>query len=202
VSTLLPIDLATPRSAVLDPPLTDAELKALAIASDWFGLERTREGKILMHPPTGGLTSGGNGEIVFQLHSWWKTHRRGRVFDSNGTFFLADSSMLSPDASYVLPSKLKGLTKDELTGFPRLCPDFVIELLSISDSLPKVQEKMERWIENGATPGWLIDPYKKKLYVYEHGSQVTVVSGNAVHGKGPVEGFVLDLDELWRCYEV
>jgi Uma2 family endonuclease len=202
VPTLLPIDVATPRSAVLDPPLTDAELEALSIASDWFRLERSREGKILMHPPAGGLTSDGNAEITSQLRVWWKTHRLGRVFDSNGTFFLADSSMLSPDASYVLPNKLKGLTKDELTGFPRVCPDLVIELLSISDSLPKAQEKMERWIEKGATLGWLIDPYKKKVDVYVPGSETAIESGNTVRGQGPVEGFTLDLDELWRCYEV
>jgi Uma2 family endonuclease len=182
--------------------LTDAELEAVCIASEWFRLERTREGKILMHPPTGGLTSDGNSEITSQLRVWWKTHRRGRLFDSNGTFFLADSSMLSPDASYVLPNKIKGLSRDELTGFPRLCPDFVIELLSISDSLPKAQEKMERWLENGVTLGWLIDPYKKKVYVFVPGSETAIESGNTVRGQGPVEGFTLDLAELWRCYEV
>jgi Uma2 family endonuclease len=202
VSTPFPIDVATTRSAVLDPPLTDAELEALAIASDWFRLERTREGKILMHPPTGFLTSDGNSEITSQLRIWWKTHRLGRVIDSNGTFFLADSSMLSPDASYILPNRLKGLTKDKLTGFPRLCPDFVVELLSISDSLAKAQEKMERWIENGVTLGWLIDPYNKKVYVYVSGSETAIETGNTVRGQGPVEGFTLDLDELWRCYEV
>ncbi len=97
--------------------------------------------------------------------------------------------MLSPDASYVLPNKLKGLTKDELTGFPHLCPDFVVELLSVSDTLPKAREKMERWIENGVTLGWLIDPYKKKVYVYEPGGQDTVVSGNAISGEGSGRGF-------------
>ena len=110
--------------------------------------------------------------------------------------------MLSPDASYVLPKRLKGLTRDDLTGFPRLCPDFIIELLSISDSLPKAQQKMERWIENGATLGWLIDPYKKKVYIYEPDRKAPAVSGNTVQGNGPVEGFTLDLDELWRCYEI
>ena len=68
------------------------------------------------------------------------------------------------------------MTKDDLTGFPRLCPDFVVELLSISDSVPKAQQKMERWMENGATLGWLIDPYKKKVYVYEPGREAAVVS--------------------------
>jgi Uma2 family endonuclease len=202
VVTLLPIDAATPRSLVLDPPLTDAELEALCAASDWFSFERTREGEILMHPPAGGFTSDGNAEIVSQLRSWWKTHRRGRVFDSSGGFFLPDGSMLNPDASYVLPQTLRGVDKEQLTGFPRLCPDFVVELLSISDSLSKAQQKMERWIENGAALGWLIDPYNKKVYVYQPEREAAAVSGNAIQGQGPVEGFTLDLDELWRCYEI
>jgi Uma2 family endonuclease len=155
-----------------------------------------------MHPPTGALSGDGNSEVVLQLRSWWKTHRRGRTFDSNTGFFLSDGSMLSPDASYVLPKKLKGLKKDDLTGFPHLCPDFVIGLLSKSDSLPKAREKMERWLENGVALGWLIDPYKKKIYVYEPGRKASTVSGKAVRGTGPVEGFTLDLDELWRCYEI
>jgi Uma2 family endonuclease len=202
VQPLLPIDAETPRSLVLDPPLTDAEFEALCASSDWFRFERTRKGEVLMHPPAGGLTSDGNGEIIAQLRSWWKTHRQGRVFDSSAGFYLPDSSVLNPDAAYILPHKLKGLTKDELTGFPRFCPDFVIELLSTSDSVSRAEQKMERWIENGAQLGWLIDPYQKKVFVYEPGREVFVVSGSAVSGKGPVEGFTLDLDELWRCYEV
>ncbi len=202
MSALLPIDAETPRSLIVDPPLTDAELETVCVASDWFWFERTRDGEILMHPPAGCLTGAGNSEITFQLRSWWNTHRQGRMFGSSCGFFLADSSMMNPNASYVLPDKLKGLTKDELTGFPRLCPDFVVELLSRSDSVAKAQQKMERWIENGATLGWLIDPHQKKVYVYVPGSETAIESGNTVRGQGPVEGFTLDLDELWRCYEV
>ena len=199
---LLPIDAETPRSMVLDPPLTDAVFEALCAASDWFRFERTREGEILILPPAGGFSSIANAEIVGQLRSWTKTYRRGRMFGSSAGFYLADSSILNPNAAYIQSHKLEGLTKDDLTGFPRLCPDFVVELLSVSDSMPKAQQKMERWIENGATLGWLIDPYKQQVHVYEPGAQAAVVSGKAVHGKGPVEGFTLDLDELWRCYEI
>ena len=200
--TLLPIGAETPRSLVLDPPLTDAEFEALCAANDLISFERTREGEILMHSPTGGFTSRGNAELLGQLHAWWKTHRRGMLFDSNGGFFLPDSSMLNPDAAYVLPDKVIGLKRDDLTGFPYLCPDFVVELLSISDSTSKAQQKMERWIENGASLGWLIDPYEKKVYVYQAGVETAAVTGNALHGRGPVEGFTLDLDELWPCYEI
>lgn len=174
----------------------------MCAANDITRFERTREGEILMHSPTGGFTSTGNAEITFQLNSWWKTHRQGRVFDSNGGFYLADSSMLTPDAAFLGPEKLKGLSKEELTGFPHVCPDFVIELLSVSDNVTQAKQKMERWIENGAALGWLIDPYRKTVYVYESGRQAAVFNGNNIQGTGPVAGFILDLDELWRRYEI
>ena len=199
---VLPVDAETPRRLVLDPPLTDAQFQELCTSNDWFRYERTREGEILMHPPTGSITSDGNAEITGQLRSWWKTHRRGKTYDSSGGFFLPDGSMLNPDAAYVLPQKLKGFTKDDLTGFPYLCPDFIIELLFASDSLPKARQKMERWMENGVALGWLIDPYKKRVYVYEPACKAVAVSGKMVQGSGPVEGFTLDLDELWRRYEI
>ncbi len=141
--TLLHVEVETPRSLVLNPPLTDAEFEALCAANDLVYFERTREGEILIHSPAGGFTSRENAEIGAQLHSWWETHRRGGVSDSSGGFFLPDGSMQNPDAAYVLPQKLKGLTKDDLTRFPYLC-----------------------------------------------------------QGSGPVEGFTLDLDELWRFYEI
>jgi Uma2 family endonuclease len=187
---------------VINPPLTDAEFEAIALGSEWFRYERTRDGEILMHPPAGGFTGRGNAEIIAQLHGWWRASRRGSVFDSSTGFFLPDGSVLNPDAAFVLPRKLKGLTKDDLTGFPHLCPDFVVELLSPSDSLSKAQEKMDRWLENGTALGWLIDPYQRQVHVYEPGCETGVIAGTEIRGNGPVEGFILDLEELWRCYEV
>ena len=197
-----PVDAETPRSLIVNPPLTDAEFEAMCAAEEWFRLERTREGEILMNPPAGGFTSSANARINFKLYSWWETHQRGKVYDSSGGFHLADTSILNPDSAYVGPAKLKGLKKDSLTGFPRLCPDFVIELLSESDSVPKAKQKMERWIENGAGLGSLIDPHKKQVHVYAPGRKPSIVRGKAVEGSGPVAGFILDLEELWRCYEI
>ena len=64
------------------------------------------------------------------------------------------------------------------------------------------KDKMERWIENGAALGWLIHPYQRKVYIYEPGRKASVSSGKVIQGKGSVEGFPLDLDEVWRCYEI
>ena len=184
----------------MDPPLTDAEFEGLCRENDGVQFERTKEGVIRMNPPAGGWTSDGNAEIVYQLRSWWVTHERGRVFESSAGFRLPDGATLSPDAAYVSPETLSTIPKGALKGFPRLCPDFVIELLSESDTLPKLQAKMGDWIANGACLGWLIDPYSRQVYVYRPDQEPASVTADRIRGEGPVEGFVLDLSRVWKCY--
>ena len=110
-----------------------------------------------------------------------------------------DGSMMSPDASYLTAETFARLDL-KLCGFPHLCPDFVVELLSATDSLPKIKRKMELWIENGAALGWLINPRKRQVFVYAAGRPPAVVTGSVVQGSGPTAGFVLDLTEVWERY--
>ena len=202
MGTLLPFNAAAaPRSLVLDPPMTDAELEEFCSLNDVARIERTNEGVIRMNPPAGMFTSDGNAELIAQLRDWWKTHRRGRVCDSNAGFYLPDGSMLSPDAAYLLPETLAHMTTADRKGFPHLCPDFIIELHSESDRLYEAQAKMEQWIANGVQLGWLIDPYQQQVYVYKAGSHAVWSAVSAVDGEGPVAGFQLDLTEVWSCYE-
>jgi len=192
---------ATARTLRIEPPMTDAELEAFCRENGAARIERTREGVILMNPPAGFFSSSGNAKLVTQLTNWWETHRRGEVGDSSAAFYLPDGSLLSPDASYLTEETLAKLDRAELHGFPHICPDFVIELLSETDRLPKTKRKMELWMENGAALGWLIDPKEKRVFVYEAGRQTpTLITGNLILGLGPVAGFSLDLTKVWLRY--
>jgi Uma2 family endonuclease len=203
MATVLRIDPQTlPRMLALDPPVTDAEFEALCrenVAN--IRLERTKEGIVRINPPTGGYTGSGNQEISRQLGNWWVAHEHGRVFDSNTAFRLPDGSILSPDASYVSEERLRTLPKGGLRGFPRVCPDFVIELVSESDPLQIVKDKMNDWITNGAQLAWLIDPYQRQVLVFRSDRATEVVTGDRIAGDGPVDGLVLDLVRIWRRYE-
>lgn len=203
MATVLRIDPETlPRTLALDPPVTDAEFEEMCRESGAIiRFERTKEGIVRMNPPTGGFTGSGNSEITAQVGQWWRRHEKGRIFDSSTGFHLPDGSILSPDASYVSEERLKTLPKGGLRGFPRVCPDFVIELVSESDPLQTVKEKMNDWIANGAQLAWLIDPYRRQVLVFRSGREVEVVSGDRIAGEGPVDGLVLDLARVWRCYE-
>jgi Uma2 family endonuclease len=202
MATLVRIDPETlPRVLVLDPPVSDAEFETLCRENADLRLERTREGAVRMNPPAGGWTSSGNQEISQQLGIWWATHERGRGFDSSGGFRLPDGSTLSPDASYLSEERLRSLPKGELRGFPRVCPDFVIELLSESDSVAAMRAKMDDWIANGVRLGWLIDPYRREAWVYRPVTEAERVASEKLAGDGSVEGFELNLARVWKRFE-
>jgi Uma2 family endonuclease len=193
------------RTLVIDPPLSDEELEVLCLDSQ-VAFERRKDGLLIMNPPTGMGTGDGNAEIGYQLRNWWVSNgRKGRTFDSSTGFFLNDGSMLSPDAAYVSAEQMKRVSQAELTKIPHLCPVFVIELMSKSDELADAKSKMKTWIENGAQLGWLIEPSNRRVYIYDRKSTAggrSFSGEKTLSGEGPVKGFVLDLESVWRCFQI
>ena len=162
-------------------------------------IERTRNGEIVIMPPTGGETGNRGAEITFQLKLWAKQDGTGEVFDSSTGFTLPNMATRSPDAAWVVRSRLSILTPEEKQNFIPLCPDFVIELKSPSDNLKTVQAKMEEYIENGARLGWLLNPETRRVEVYGPGGRREVIeAAESVSGDPVLQGFKLDLDDIWR----
>jgi Uma2 family endonuclease len=163
-----------------------------------YRIERTAQGDILIMPPAGGETGYRNSDLTTQLMIWSRKNGLGRVFDSSTAFHLPNGAILSPDASWVLKSRLTKLTREQKRKFLPLCPDFVVELTSPSDRLSKVQEKMREWMDNGAQLGWILHPDAREVHIYTPRCHVEVVRDAVeIIGEGPVEGFALMLSEIW-----
>ncbi len=58
-----------------------------------------------------------------------------------------------------------------------LCPDFIIELVSESDSQKATEEKMAEYIDNGCRLGWLINPKTQTVKVYRANGSIDVITG-------------------------
>jgi Uma2 family endonuclease len=160
--------------------------------------ELTAEGEIVIMPPTGAETGYRNSELTAQLRNWSRRDGRGRAFDSNVEYLLPNGSAMSPDASWVERARLSRLTREQKRKFPPLVPDFVVELTSHSDRLPRVRKKMESWIANGVKLAWLIDADRRTAYIYRPRREPEkLVAPAKLKGEGPVAGFVLDLAEIW-----
>ena len=82
----------------------------------------------------------------------------------------------------------------------KLVPEFVVELLSPSDRLPAAKKKMAEWMANGVALAWLIDADKQAVYIYRAGqaSSEKLEQVERLAGEGPVEGFVLELNDIWE----
>ncbi len=159
--------------------------------------ERNANGEIIIISPTTFNTGDRNAEIITQLRLWNKKYELGRVVDSDTGFYLPNGSMRNPDAAWVSNELLKSIPESELDKFPRLTPEFVIELKSVSDRIASQQAKMEEWMANGSQLGWLIDPEKEMVYVYSAG-QVSTINGfdQQLSGAPLLPGFELNLSEL------
>ena len=160
--------------------------------------ELTKEGDVIIMPPTGYETGDLNSEINYQLRGWTKLNRTGTVTDSSTGFTLPNGAVYSPDAAWTLNSRLDEFSEEERQKFLPLCPDFVLELRSPSNTLTEQQAKLEEFIENGARLGWLIDPYKKNVNIYRPDTETEILQNpSKVSGEDILPGFELDLIEIW-----
>jgi len=147
--------------------MSDEEFFLFCQENNHLRIERDADGKIIIMSPTGSKSGIYNSNLGFVLTRWNKQERKGYVFDSSAGFALPNGATRSPDVAFVLKEKWEVLTDEEQEGFAPLCPDFLIELKSKNDRLSLLQQKMEEYLDNGTALGWLIDPYEKKIYVYD-----------------------------------
>lgn len=164
---------------------------------DWR-FERTREGEVIIMPPTGGETGGRNFDLTVAFGNWAKAEGKGKGFDSSTGFKLPNGADRSPDVAWVKLERWHALTDEQRRKFPPLCPDFVVELRSATDSLDKLKDKMQEYLDNGAQLGWLIDPQERKVYIYRPQTAVECLDNpERVSGEPLLRGFTLEMREVW-----
>ncbi|NEO82166.1 Uma2 family endonuclease [Moorena sp. SIO4G3] len=182
----------------LDLKVSHQQFEQLANANRDLRLERTAQGKLIVNPPTGWETGKRNLSITRQLGNWYEENpEKGEAFDSSTGFELPNGSNRSPDSSWVSRHRWDALTEEQKQTFPKVCPDFVIELRSKSDSLKELQAKMQEYIDNGLRLGWLIDPQNQRVEIYRSGQKTEVIDNpKELSGEAVLPGFKLKLQGI------
>ncbi|MCU0443345.1 MAG: Uma2 family endonuclease [Microscillaceae bacterium] len=164
-------------------------------------IERNRYGQILINMPTGSKTGIKNTELITELNLWNRQTKQGYVFDSSTGFTLPtqpESSVRSPDASWIQKKRWDKLTEAQQTKFAPICPDFVIELLSENDYWEEIAQKMQEYMACGCQLAWQIDADSQRVMIYRADGSQTEIKGfnQKISGENVLNGLELDLSLL------
>lgn len=192
-----PLTLSLPANVYLQ--VTPEQFEELARTNSELRLERSATGELIVSSPTGWETGDRNFKLIVQLGNWCEQNdQAGKAFESSTGFILPNGANRSPDVSWVSSTRWNALTEAEKGTYPKICPDFVVELHSASDNLAPLQEKMKEYLNNGAVLGWLIDPKNRQVEIYRAGQVVEVLENPAeLFGEEVLPGLVVKLQKIW-----
>ncbi len=174
--------------------LTDAQFLAICQANPDLKLEQTATGALVIVAPTGGDTGAYNAELNADVVIWNRRTQLGVVFDSSTCFKLPNQAKRSPDIAWITKERWLALSPEQRQTFPPIAPDFVLELVSPSDSLSDVQAKMREYLDNGVRLGWLLDPARNQVEIYRPDRPVAVLQTPVVlSGEDVLPNFELSI---------
>jgi len=178
--------------------ISDEQFYKLCIQNPELVLEKNINGDLVIMSPTGGETGKKNAELNADFVMWNRQKKLGLIFDSSTCFRLPIGSNRSPDVAYITQERWNKLTEEERIKFPPIAPDFVLELMSNTDSLKTLQEKMEEYKSSGVKLAWLLNPEKKEVEIYRQGQEKEVLSNPKIlSGEEVLPDFILDLSLIW-----
>ena len=178
--------------------ITDDQFYQLCRENPEVKFERNAQGEIIVMSPTGGETGNSNAEINADFVIWNRRTKLGVCFDSSTCFKLPSGANRSPDVSWIEQDRWDALTPEQKQKFPPIAPDFVLELMSPTDSLKDTQDKMQEYMDNQVKLGWLINRKARRVEIYRQGQEKEVLECPVeLSGEDILPGFVLNLQALW-----
>ncbi len=199
----------------LADPISDRQFQQLCVQNPELKFETNAKGKLIIMSPTGSETGERNADLVIQLGIWNRKYNSGKVFDSSTGFKLPNGAKRSPDVSWIANIRWNTLTKEQKRGFAPIAPDFVIvclgarsqseetsegshRLMSATDNLLDVQQKMEEYMSCGVKLGWLINPDERRVEIYRLGQEKEVLNNPSnLSGEDILPNLIVDLSDIF-----
>jgi Uma2 family endonuclease len=187
-----PVALVVPSDVRLH--ISPEDFWRLCGANPDLRLERTARGRLIVMAPAGSGTGMRNAYLTSRLVRWAEIDGTGVSFDSSAGFTFPSGLACAPDTSWILRERWNALTAEQQEKFAPICPDFVVELTSRSDTRSKVRRKMRDYLSQGVRLGWLLDPRSEEVEIFRPDREVQTLKRPAtLSGEDVLPGFVLDL---------
>ena len=136
--------------------------------------------------------------ITAPLAEHVKSQRLGDVCGAETGFKIAvdPDTVLAPDAAFVRRERIAASGRP--IGFWPGAPDLAVEVLSPSDTVYAVDEKVEAWLSAGSTAVWIVNPHRRTVTIHRSGTAVRTLSGaDTLEGEDVVPGFRVPVADIF-----
>ena len=152
---------------------------------------------ILVEKAMGAYESMLAAEIARLLGNYVKPRKLGTVLGADGMLRLAVGLIRIPDVAFLSMAKFPN-GRFPKGGAAPLAPDLAVEVLSPSNTVKEMKEKLEDYFEHGARLVWYVDPETHTVDAYTGVNVHQRYTENDKLGGGEVlPGFELDIRELF-----
>lgn len=185
------------RIRLFPPPGYATEEDVLRIAAREDRLCELDDG-ILVEKPMGWYESILAAVILGRLYVFLKTHDLGHVLGANGSLKILPDKVKIPDVCFISWERFprKKLPRRPI---PALVPDFVVEVLSETNTPEEMDDKLEKYFRAGVRLVWYIDPQTRSARVYSGPKSVSEIDeGGVLDGGEVLPGFQVPLQELFE----
>lgn len=137
--------------------------------------------------------------ISARLFNFADEHGLGTVSGADGGYVLerGPDTVRAPDVAFVRTDRVP--TREEQQHFAELAPDLVVEVISPSDRMADVEEKVEQYLALGVPLVWVFHPRRRTVTVRRPGQAPRVLrDGDVVEGEEILPGFRLAVSDVFR----
>ena len=159
------------------------------------GLERYEyiKGELIPMPPTSVEHGYISVNLSSLLHLCVRKNQLGRVLSETG--FRVGERVLIPDIAFISTERFPS----DISKTSPVPPDLAVEVVSPSDTLNRIQEKVFAYLEAGTQMVWVLEPRSKTVTVYRSETDMTVLTRNdTLSGEEVVKGFSCQVAELFE----
>lgn len=137
-------------------------------------------------------------ELTSPLHVFVKKKKLGKVYAAETGFVLTTNpdTVLAPDIAFIRQERVKEVGRSK--GYWVGPPDLAVEVISPSDTVGEVEDKVHMWLERGARLVWVVSPKLCNVTVYRSLTDIeTLTEKDTLDGGDVVPGFQISIAEIF-----
>jgi len=154
------------------------------------------KGELLTMSPSGGQHGAVTMYLSAPLATFVLANKLGIVFGAETGFILERNpdTVLAPDFSFIRKGRIETIPATYL----EIPPDLAVEVISPSESKPKVEKKTAQWFEFGTRAVWLVYAKTRTVEVRNSsGKNVLLTESDELSGGDVLSGFRISVRDIF-----